>query len=136
MLLSDCAAADTMAEGMANGMESPSWQGAIAAHADVSDFAVAIDENSWRELWQRIGQPAPSPLPEGQMAVAVFLGQKRSGGYKAEIVGVQEHESNLTVSYREHRPRLGAMVTQVITSPYAVTLLPLTTLPVKFEKAD
>lgn len=68
------------------------------------------------------------------MAVAVFMGERRTGGYAIEVVSVRAAEGRLVVDYRESAPSPEMMVTQAITAPWAIALIGRTELPVTFQK--
>jgi hypothetical protein len=85
----------------------------------------------WQTFWQQAGREPPQGLDVGrEMAVAIFLGERNTGGYGAEIVGVRVHEGRLVIDYRESSPPPDAMVTQALTSPWAVAMLSRSELPV------
>ncbi len=119
-----CVMADDVAE----------WQGSATAAALERHTTVATEEPSWQEIWTRIGQPAPHTLPADTVAVAVFVGQKRTGGYSVEFLDVREDAAKRVVTYRIKRPGFKDPVSQVLTSPYAVRLLPATGKPVTLEE--
>jgi len=56
------------------------------------------------------------------MIVAVFLGEKPTGGYKVEITAIEEDrgKGRLRVVVRERKPPAGAMVIQALTQPYHI----------------
>ena len=112
--------------------EAPLWQGS-ATKALERQTAGRQEEPAWQEIWTRIGQPAPYALPTNTLAVAVFVGQKRSGGYSVEFLDVREDAAKRIVTYRIKRPRLDESVTQALTSPYAVRLLQVTEKPMTLE---
>ena len=57
------------------------------------------------------------------VVVAIFAGERSSGGYRLEITGARYENKELNLRYRLHVPKPGSMVTQALTSPYAVILL-------------
>ena len=57
------------------------------------------------------------------MVVALFLGQKSTGGYSVEITRAELDGSNLRFYYRERNPPPGAMLTQALTQPYHLVRL-------------
>lgn len=69
------------------------------------------------------------------MAIVVFLGERRTGGYAVEITGVEKQPVGLIVSTRETSPPPGAMVTQALTQPWALALVPASDQPVKVRSA-
>jgi len=80
----------------------------------------------WKDLWQRhtSNKPKQPALPEinfgEEMVVAVFLGDRPTGGYEVEIISAEQSESVLTVSFGEKGPRPGAMTIQAFTQPYHI----------------
>jgi hypothetical protein len=111
----------------------PQWAGTQTRLVAAGE-QLAVDEAGWNALWAHIGQPVPQALTKDQQAVGLFAGQKRTGGYRIEIIQVTATAVQTLVQYRVVGPRLDDMVPQVITSPYAVLLLPRNTPPVLVEK--
>ncbi|KAA0580425.1 protease complex subunit PrcB family protein [Azospirillum sp. B21] len=99
------------------------WQGNHSSAAERA-YVVARDGAEWTALWARVGEPAPTSLPGGRMAVAVFLGPRDTAGYGVTIDSVQQKGADLVVGYRETVPGPAQAVAQMRTSPYAVRLLP------------
>lgn len=58
--------------------------------------------------------------------IAVFAGEKNSGGYSVDISRVVERENGLVVSVREYVPGQGCIVTQAVTYPYQIAIIPKT----------
>jgi len=90
---------------------------------------VIRDQQEWVALWARhtsIRDKSP-PAQEidfsAEMVVALFLGQKSTGGYSVEITRAGLDGSNLRFYYRERSPTPGAMVTQALTQPYHLVRL-------------
>lgn len=122
-LLPGCAGAEGAAD----------WQG-NSTQSVTREAVVAEDAAAWQQVWARVGTPAPAALPDGNVAVAVFAGQKRTGGTSVEFVDVQQGENQTTVRYRIKLPPLTQMTTQVISSPYAIKLVPHNGKPVVAEE--
>lgn len=98
--------------------------------------AVIRDRQVWAKLWaDNFG--ATMAVPEvdfaQRMAVAVFMGQRPTGGYSVMITSVERIDDRLVVNFRTRSPQPGDVVTQVITSPYAIAIIPASTLPVVFH---
>jgi hypothetical protein len=107
------------------------WGGVLSAGA--ADMRVtARSPRDWDILWQLIGRAAPGPLPEGAMAVAVFLGTRPTAGYSVEIIEAVEGPDQVTVRWRERTPAPGSLGAQVVTAPWAVRLVPATDRPVGY----
>lgn len=106
------------------------WSGQHGGSSTPGVQALRTTEQ-WRAFWQQVGREPPQALDVGrEMAVAIFLGERNTGGYGAEIVGARVLEGPLVIVYRESSPAPGAMVTQALTSPWAVAILPRSELPV------
>ncbi|HEY3376445.1 MAG TPA: protease complex subunit PrcB family protein, partial [Armatimonadota bacterium] len=68
-----------------------------------------------------------------QMAVGVFIGSRPTGGYAVAITSVERIDDRVTVRYRVSAPQAGQVVTQGVTYPYAIAIIPASTLPVMFQ---
>ncbi len=106
---------------------------ALAARADTEAGLAA--------LWERVSQtrlPEPDPPAvsfEDEVVVAVFLGERSSGGYSVEIDAVcragnaesgnaQTDEAQAVhLCYTEYEPAEDAMVTMALTSPYVLVAI-------------
>jgi len=64
------------------------------------------------------------PIPEidfsKETIVAVFMGEKNTGGYGVVVEDVKEEKDKLVVSIKETKPSTGAMVITVITQPFCI----------------
>ena len=99
------------------------WSGSHSELVDSSTFVVRTLEE-WSELWRKVGREPPRSFDGGsQLSVAVFIGQRRTGGYSVEISGIHPERDKLRVEYRERTPKSGAMVPQMITSPWLIALV-------------
>lgn len=104
------------------------WSGQQAGVQGRTYFAARTEEE-WRRIWELTGQEPPGPLPESWMAVAVFAGARSTGGHSVEIgsVGPVQRSgmpSEVRATYRIREPARDAMVTQALTSPWAVRIVP------------
>lgn len=100
-------------------------------------MVVARTPSAWRALWDGIGRPPPVEFDASRgIAAAVFLGQRRTGGYGITIESLERRGAFMVVRFKEVRPAPDAMVTQALTSPYLVRLIPKSELPIAFERAD
>ena len=65
-----------------------------------------------------ISQLVPNATaPSGRVLVAVFQGQRNTGGYSIAITAIERNGDQLVVRATFGVPGPGAMVTQVLTSP-------------------
>jgi hypothetical protein len=68
------------------------------------------------------------------MIVAVFSGEKKTGGYGIQITKIEEDQKKgeLIVCLLETQPSLKAIVTQALTQPHHIVRTRRIDLPVKF----
>ncbi len=109
------------------------WFGAQSA-ANMDILVTARDERSWQILWQLVGQESPGSLPEGAMAVGVFLGQRPTGGFTVAFERVVLSEGQVVARYLETVPPTDAIVSQALTAPYAVRLVQAHNGPIQFTR--
>jgi len=103
-------------------------------------FVVIKTAKEWADLWQAHASlriPAP-PLPavdfKREMIVAVFAGEKRSGGYGIEIAKIAEDtvKGQLVISFRETQPPPGSMTPQALTQPFDIVRINRIEVPATF----
>ena len=66
------------------------------------------------------------------IVIATFQGQKGSGGYSIEIIKVTESEDTVEVTILQTSPGATCGTTTVITSPYHIIKIPITTKNITF----
>jgi hypothetical protein len=75
----------------------------------------------YKEL--RLGTPPDVDFTKNNV-VAIFMGQKNTGGYSISVKSITVDDNNtVTVKVRETRPD-GGMVTTALTSPYCIAVIP------------
>jgi hypothetical protein len=79
----------------------------------------------WQTLW-KAHSPQPAPVVDfsRSIIVGVFLGSRPTAGYEAAITAVKSQGGKAIVEYVEHRPEVGAIVAQVLTSPFHLVSIP------------
>ena len=93
----------------------------------------------WEELWQQLHRyTVPQPLlPEvafqQHILLAVFAGEKTSGGYDIQIKRITQTQHETTVHATETSPGRGQMTTANMSYPYQVVRAPRFDLPVRFR---
>lgn len=96
---------------------------------------VIRDQASWDRRWSEMQLTRMAP-PEvdfsGQMVVAVFMGQRRTGGYAIEVASVEVGAEELVITVRETSPAAGSINTQALTAPYHAVRVAKTELPVRW----
>jgi hypothetical protein len=65
--------------------------------------------------------------------IAVFMGDKNTGGYAINFDKVIKRTDALTVSVFETSPGVKCIVTQAITRPYEIAKIPKLDMSVKFK---
>lgn len=116
------------------------WSG-IYNGAPAARMLAARNPEELQKMIGLFGEPVRKLIPEGgfdfknSMLVGISLGQKPTGGYSVRIVGTREEEGVLYIRYREKEPDSGEIVTQALTAPYHLKVLPASNATsVRFEK--
>lgn len=110
------------------------WSGPYGGSNEEGSRTIS-DPDSWRALWAGLStQPPPAVDFKRDQVVAVFLGERPSGGYRVSIKEVLPTEAALVVRYAEMTPPPGRTPAAGATSPYALRITPRSDLPVRFEK--
>lgn len=68
----------------------------------------------------RVAAATGASIPARRIALAVLAGERPTGGYAAKVQRVTRDGATLDVRVLITAPARGALVTQVITSPFAV----------------
>ena len=69
---------------------------------------------------------------EQEMVIALFLGEKNSGGYSIAVEQIMNVDDKVNVVYRITSPKAGEMVTSVMTQPYCIIKIPKTSKEIVF----
>ena len=106
------------------------------SNVDAPRQAVVRTRAEWAALWKThdYDHPAPAIDFNRDMALAVFMGSRPTGGYTTEIVSVDAHDGKIAVGYRETAPAPGTITVQVLTSPFHIVTVPKQAGAVTFEK--
>ncbi len=110
--------------------------GQASAIEEQREVVVRTDAQ-WKALWAKHapGQKPPFVDLAKSTVIAVFLGTRNTGGYRAMITEIERHGSDLVVTWQEEKPSPDLMVTQALTSPFHIVRIDKTTDPVRFAKA-
>jgi hypothetical protein len=93
------------------------WKGQQGGPA-FAGAEVVVDANSWKRLWKTLGQDAPALDLKAYVAVAVFAGERMTGGYSIEFLEDTHSGPDMAVRYRIKPP--SGFATQAITQPWKV----------------
>jgi len=115
----------TLAKGLASGVGQPTQ-------------IVVRSQTDWAALWSRHmrTQIAPPPPPSvdfsRDMVLALFMGERPTGGYAIEVTRIERTDHGLSVHYLTSRPDPSAMQTQALTQPFHLVTVPRVDDPVTF----
>ena len=126
-------------------------RGYSSGYRTASQLVIASNEE-WVDLWQQHssnqssldiynGFVTPSPVPEvdftQEQVVAVFAGEKPTGGYSIEVISVETINSILVITVKHSQPAPENNVAAVITHPYHIIKIPrMTVEKVVFKQAE
>lgn len=106
---------------------------------DTRGAVTVRDEGEWLALWRRHTanqHPAPPPPTvdfSSEMVVAVFSGERRSGGFTIQVDRIKNTGNKLMVMVSESTPAPGSINMMMITQPYHIVRLGKSPLPVVFQ---
>lgn len=109
-------------------------QGGISGIRTGKTLAIR-DDATWREIWiqHKRGSTPPAIDFSKQMVIAIFVGERRTGGYSVKIKDITTESGGLRVTYEESRPGRGCMATMAITYPFQIIRLAKFEGPVSFN---
>lgn len=114
------------------------WQGYYSGFTSPSRMVITTAQD-WKEAWQKI-HSLKLPVPKTpkidfakQMVLAVFMGEKRSGGYEIKISKISKTEGGIFVEVAEKEPSPESLRTMALTSPYHIVVIKKFSLPVIFQ---
>lgn len=105
-----------------------------------SKFIVIEDVKSLDEVYDLLSKgkspklEAPKINFDNETIIALFLGEKTSGGYSISVEKVVNYKDSIVVNYKTETPKKGEMVTSVMTQPYCIIKMPKTLKTIVFNK--
>lgn len=136
MLAADKEASDKLTGKAHKAHETREWRGIFGGPQEESVF-VAKNLADWNRLWARVSKEPPVSFdPTRDMAIGIFLGTRRTGGYSVEIISAKEQGNVFLVEYIERKPGPDKFVIQALTTPYLIKLFPNTDLDVVLKVVD
>lgn len=84
---------------------------------------IARNKAEWKALWDKHGAAESKPPAvdfRREIVIAVFLGEKPTGGHEIAITDVEQIDGKLVVSYVGKGPPPGGLVTQAFTQPFHI----------------
>jgi hypothetical protein len=113
--------------------EIPQWRGQYGGYPEFTTRVLRGTE-AWEGFWTQVRRDLPRRLdPATEMAVAVFIGERRTGGYLVQIISAGVEKDGFVVVYEEQAPGPDKFVTQAFTTPWVVAVVPLSDRPVVFQ---
>lgn len=97
-----------------------------AVGVEQPEYLLITNEGELLSVWNRAygAQLTVPPLPEvdfrRETILAVFMGQKPSGGYSIDVQDAALEASDIYVDVIFNEPAAGAMTTQALTSPWVI----------------
>ncbi len=114
----------------------PQWHGQREGDAELST-KVFKTQASWAAVWKGQGKPMPQELNEAhEMAVFIAIGERPTGGFKPQIVSAKESEGKYVVVYAEGKPSPDSIVTQALTYPWVIAIVPKSELKLETRLQD
>ena len=114
----------------------PQWHGQYEGDAAFSSKLIRTKQ-AWSGFWNSLNKPVPQVLDEAkEMAVFIAIGERPTGGYKPAVISAQVIDHKMVVEYSDGKPSPDMFVTQVITHPWMIAIIPATALPVVFKKHE
>ena len=112
-------------------------QGSVSGITSPTALVIKSEEE-WRDLWARhaaVRAPTPGPPQIGflrEMVIAVFAGERSTGGFTVEVTAIDVSSGTIRVTYRESGPPPDSILTQALTQPYHLVTTPRVEGPVTF----
>ena len=89
-------------------------------------FEVITGQSQFRHLWSRFDAGAPPSLDfTRESAIAVFMGERPTGGYSIHVDSVMRSDGELLVEVVLQAPGPECMTTQAFTQPYEMVSVPI-----------
>lgn len=108
-----------------------------------ASYLLLRDREEFSRAWaqahaSQLTPPAPPVVdPSRETLVAVFMGERPSGGYAVSVRGVAIEQGDLVVELSFSSPAPGSMTTMALTSPWLILRVPRSGVPaVWFRDAD
>ena len=112
------------------------WRGQFGGGGERRIESLA-DAAAWHNAWRGVDQPSPAAFdPTRHRGLFASLGEKRSGGFRVEVVSALREPSLVRVALRDASPAPDAIVTQALAEPWTILLLETSGLPIEASWAS
>lgn len=107
-----------------------------------SRFMVIEDNESLTEVFNLLNKTRSPALTipainfKKERVIALFLGEKTSGGYSIAVQQIISNNGKINIAYKVTSPKLGDMVTSVMTQPFSIIKIPKTKNVIVFKSLE
>lgn len=108
-------------------------RGLLRTHAEWEVFWAQIEPRTSRLQGQDTPNPPPAVDFDRYAVIVAAMGTRPNGCCSVEITSVAETSKRVLVTVSEKTTGTGCMVTQAVTRPIALALIPKTTKHIEFE---
>ena len=114
------------------------WKGYHCGYTKAARLIVKT-EDRWKEVWGKVHrlrlpqQELPKIDFQKEMVIAVFMGERKSGGYEIEIREIIKTEKEIVVEVEEKEPSPESFQSMAITQPYHIVVVKSSPLPIRFQ---
>jgi len=114
------------------------WKGYHCGYTKAARLVIKT-EDRWKEVWRkmhllRLPKPAVPKIDfQEEMVIAVFMGERKSGGYNIEIRRIMKTEKEIVVEVEEKEPSPESFQSMALTQPYHIVVVKSFPLPVRFQ---
>ncbi len=114
------------------------WKGYHCGYTEAARLVIKT-EDRWKEVWGKVHllrlpqQELPKIDFQKEMVIAVFMGERKSGGYEIEIRKIIKTEKEIAVEVEEEEPSPESLQSMAITQPYHIVVVKSSPLPLRFQ---
>jgi hypothetical protein len=109
-----------------NGMEIEEIGRGSFSQIQAERMEVIRDASDFRSVWRQAGRRGEAPEIDfdREMVAAVFMGERRTGGYSIAVEKVEQIGSGVLLHVLLREPGPDCMTTQALTQPWQIVRLP------------
>lgn len=109
------------------------WLGTMS-RAEFPATVVVRSEGAWKAFWRRCHPGDPPQVDFSKnIVLGAYAGRQTTGGYSLHVLATEETPTELIVRFEVTVPSPDEMVTQVLTSPYHLKVVPRSNKKIRFE---
>ena len=136
VLMTACAGNNATEEDNVNGnIEFSQLAQGNSSDVKAERMTVVRDQQALDRIWSEVrhGRERPAVDLESEMVLAIFMGERRTGGYQVRVQEVVREGEGFRVHVRMTAPGPNCMTTQAFTQPWQLISLPRVDGPVEFD---